>query len=88
VPQLRAGDPYKVDQRLFWHVVDELDYLLALLRLRILDALAGPLPETPADQHHSAGSGAARAGVPRLRSLAPRSPVLPIAFGSKPEPPT
>jgi hypothetical protein len=43
VPQLRAGDPYKVDQRLFWHVVDELDYLLALLRLRILDALAGPL---------------------------------------------
>jgi len=27
---------------LFWHVVDELDYLLTLARLRILDALAGP----------------------------------------------
>ena len=34
---------------LFWRVVDELDYLLTLARLRILDALAGPLPETPAD---------------------------------------
>jgi hypothetical protein len=31
-------------------VADELDYLLTLARLRILDALAGPEPETPADQ--------------------------------------
>jgi hypothetical protein len=31
-------------------VADELDYLLTLARLRILDALAGPLPETPADR--------------------------------------
>jgi hypothetical protein len=31
-------------------VVDLLDYLVALARLRILDALAGPLPETAADQ--------------------------------------
>jgi hypothetical protein len=37
-------------RRLFWRVVDELDYLLTLARLRILDALAGPLPETEADQ--------------------------------------
>ena len=36
-------------RRLFWHVADELDYLLTLARLRILDALAGPLRETPAD---------------------------------------
>jgi hypothetical protein len=35
---------------LFWRMVDELDYLLTLARLRILDALAGPLPEAPADQ--------------------------------------
>jgi hypothetical protein len=35
---------------LFWRVADELDYLLTLARLRILDAVAGPLPETPADQ--------------------------------------
>ena len=31
-------------------VVDRLDYLLTLVRLRLLDALAGPLPETLADQ--------------------------------------
>ena len=37
-------------QRLFWRVVDALDYLLTLVRLRILDALAGPEPETPADR--------------------------------------
>jgi hypothetical protein len=37
-------------RRLFWRVVDHLDYLLTLAWLRILDALAGPLPETPADR--------------------------------------
>jgi len=37
-------------QRLFWRVADQLDYLVTLARLRILDALAGPLPETPADR--------------------------------------
>ena len=36
--------------RLFWRVADALDYLLMLARLRILDALAGPEPETPADR--------------------------------------
>jgi hypothetical protein len=35
---------------LFWRGADQFDYLLTLTRLRILDALAGPLPETPADQ--------------------------------------
>jgi hypothetical protein len=37
-------------RRLFWHVADQLDYLVTLATLRILDALAGPLPETPADR--------------------------------------
>jgi hypothetical protein len=37
-------------RRLFWRVVDDLDYLWTLATLRVLDALAGPLPETPADQ--------------------------------------
>ena len=36
--------------KLFWRVADQLDYLLTLARLRILDALAGSEPETPADQ--------------------------------------
>ena len=39
--------------RLFWRAVDHLDYLVTLARLRILDALAGPLPETPADREGS-----------------------------------
>jgi hypothetical protein len=37
-------------RRLFWHVADDLDYLWTLATLCILDALAGPLPETEADQ--------------------------------------
>jgi hypothetical protein len=37
-------------RRLFWRVADELHYLVTLATLRILDALAGPEPETPADQ--------------------------------------
>ena len=41
---------------LFWRVADTLDYLLTLTRLRILDALAGPEPETPADQQREARS--------------------------------
>jgi hypothetical protein len=36
-------------RRLFWRLADALDYLL-MLGLRILDALAGPEPETRADQ--------------------------------------
>jgi hypothetical protein len=36
--------------KLFWRLTDALDYLVTLASLRILDALAGPLPETPADQ--------------------------------------
>jgi hypothetical protein len=37
-------------RRLFWRVADDLDYLVTLASLRVLDALAGPEPETPADQ--------------------------------------
>jgi hypothetical protein len=35
---------------LYWRVADALDYLWTLATLRILDALAGPLPKMPADQ--------------------------------------
>jgi hypothetical protein len=37
-------------RRLFWRVADDLDYLWTLATLRVLDALAGPEPETPVDQ--------------------------------------
>ena len=36
-------------RRVLWRVVDHLDYVLTLTKLRILDALAGSDPETPAD---------------------------------------
>jgi len=36
--------------RLPWQVVDTLDYLQTLAKLGIVDAVAGPEPETPADQ--------------------------------------
>jgi hypothetical protein len=35
--------------RLFWRLADHLDYLLTLVRLRMVEAVAGPEPETPAD---------------------------------------
>jgi hypothetical protein len=35
---------------LFWRVADALDCLWTLATLRLLDGLAGPLPETPADR--------------------------------------
>jgi hypothetical protein len=35
---------------LFWRALDRMDYWLTLAELRILDALAGSLPETPADR--------------------------------------
>jgi hypothetical protein len=37
-------------RRLFWRVADDLDYLWTVATLRILDRLAGPEPETAADQ--------------------------------------
>ena len=39
--------------RLFWRVLDTLDYRLTLARLRILDALVGPEPEAPADRQQT-----------------------------------
>ena len=39
--------------RFFWLVVDELDYWLTLARLRIVDSVCGPEPETPADRQRN-----------------------------------
>jgi hypothetical protein len=36
--------------RIWWRIADGLDYWVTLTKLRILDALTGPLPETPEDQ--------------------------------------
>jgi hypothetical protein len=53
VPGFVCGNALMTDgplRRFFWRVADQLHYLVTLARLRILDALAGPLPETPADR--------------------------------------
>ena len=51
----RVGDIVATGRvrRLFWRVADELHYLWTLATLRILDALAGPLSETPADRQRT-----------------------------------
>jgi hypothetical protein len=70
-----AHDVWAVERRkahgllaFLWSVVDALDHVLTLARLRIIEALAGPLPETPANQQRAqkrAGSGSDRKGRTR-----------------------
>jgi hypothetical protein len=59
--------------RLFWRVADQFDDLVTLAWLRILDALAGPLPETPAESAAAARSGEDKKGFPRDRALKNRT---------------
>jgi hypothetical protein len=51
-------------RRLFWRGADALDYLLTLVWLRILDALARPEPETPADLEREGDQQRVNNGVP------------------------
>jgi hypothetical protein len=53
-------------RRLFWRVADDPDYLVTLARLRILDALAGPEPETPADQQRARDQKRMERAFPKL----------------------
>jgi hypothetical protein len=69
--------------RIFWRVVDALDYFVTLMRLRILDMLAGPEPETSADQQRG-GSGADSKSVPQARRWGSWRPGL-RSHGSRPE---
>jgi len=56
---------------LFWRVADAFDYLLMLVRLRALDALAGPEPETPADRQRERDRERIERAFPRLDSEEP-----------------
>jgi hypothetical protein len=56
-------------RRLFWRVVDHLDYLVTLAWLRVLDALAGPLPVTPADRQRRRDRERDKKRVPRDQAL-------------------
>jgi hypothetical protein len=53
-------------RRLFWRVADALDYLWTLATLRILDALAGPLPETEADRQRERDQERIRKAFPAI----------------------
>jgi hypothetical protein len=53
-------------RRLYWRVVDTLDYLLTLTTLRILDVFAGPEPETPADEQRKRGREQLERAFPML----------------------
>ena len=53
-------------RRLFWRVADDLDYLVTLTRLRVLDAIVGPFPETPADQQREQDRERLRKAFPEI----------------------
>jgi len=53
-------------RQLFWRVADQLDYVVTLARLRILDALAGPLAETPADRQRRQDRERLRKAFPEI----------------------
>ena len=53
-------------RRFLWRVVDHVDYVLTLTRLRILDVLTGPLPETPEDQQREADRERIERAFPKI----------------------
>jgi hypothetical protein len=71
-------------RRCFWRVADALDYLVTLVRLRILDALAGPEAETPADQQRARDRERIERAFPRLDGEEPGA-VIPPSGGSPSE---
>jgi hypothetical protein len=57
----------------FWRIADGLGYWLTLVRLRILDAVAGPLPKTPADRQRERNREWTERAFPKVDPLqAPR----------------
>jgi hypothetical protein len=51
---------------LSWRVTDELDYFVTLTRLRILDAVCGPLAETLADRKRQEDRERLRRAFPEI----------------------
>ena len=74
-PAARVAMSDRALSRLFWPVADGLDYPLTLAWLRILDALAGPEPETPADQKREADQERLASAFPKLAGGEPGAPV-------------
>jgi hypothetical protein len=69
-----AGKAAMIDgplRRLFWRLADALAYVRTMAWLRILDALAGPEPETPADQPRQPDRERINRSFPKLDSAEP-----------------
>ena len=54
-------------RRVLWRVVDHLGYRLTLTKLRVLDALTGPLPETPEDQQRERHQERLERAFPKIK---------------------
>ncbi len=54
-------------RRILWRIADGLDYVLTLARLRILDALTGPLPEMPEDQQRERDRKQLERAFPKIK---------------------
>ena len=67
-------------RRLFWRVADDLDYLVTLARLRILEAVASPVPETPADQQRQRDRERIKRAFPKIERV--RSPKVGDVIGA------
>ncbi len=53
-------------RRLFGRIADGFDYWRTVTKLRVLDALAGPLPETPEDQQREADRERIERAFPKI----------------------
>jgi|GEM_PF-2265778 hypothetical protein len=62
--------------RLFLRVTDQLDYLVTLAGLRILDALTGPEPETPADRQRQRDRERIERAFPKLTGEDPGTAIF------------
>jgi hypothetical protein len=54
-------------RRFIWRIADGLDYALTLARLRILDALTGPLPGTSEDQQRKRRRDRLEKAFPKIK---------------------
>ena len=63
--------------RLFWRMADALGYLVTLAWLRILDALAGPQPETRADQQRKRDREQLERAFPEIDRMEPGATISP-----------
>jgi hypothetical protein len=65
----------------FWRVADKVDYLVTLARLRILEVVCGPAPETPANQWRERDRERLKRAFPEIEPWGKPSPRSPASAG-------